>query len=160
MYIFYIDGEETWRSEGGGVCQHPGYIKVTGEISTEDWAISNYWANDPADAVYPDSFIVDYVRVYDVGQYQYPASVKNMSEKNSLRLYPNPGNDRIWLHWDTDEFIGKPEVSIINTTGQVVRFHSSMENDSSLVVEDLMSGVYLVSVRHGNNVDYVRLVKR
>jgi len=34
-----------------------------------------------------------------------------------------------------------------------------LENDSSLVVEDLVSGIYLVSVRHGNNVGYVRLFK-
>jgi len=30
-----------------------------GEISTQDWAINNWWANDPADATYPDSFLVD-----------------------------------------------------------------------------------------------------
>ena len=102
----------------------------------------------------------DYVRVYDVGQYQYPASVKNMSEKNSLRLYPNPGNDRIWLHWDPAEFTGEPKVTILNTTGQVVRSFSSADNDSSLIVEDLVTGVYMISVRHGGNVGYVRLVKR
>lgn len=66
MYVFYIDGVETWRTEGGGVCNRPGYIKVTGEISTLEWAINNLWANNPADATYPDSFLVDYVRVYDV----------------------------------------------------------------------------------------------
>lgn len=64
-YIFYIDSVETWRSIGGGVCQSPGYIKVTGEISTESWAINSSWSNNPAIAQYPDSFIVDYVRVYD-----------------------------------------------------------------------------------------------
>ncbi len=65
-YIFYVDGEETWRNVEPGVCQYPGYIKVTGEISTNDWAINNWWAMDPADATYPDSFLVDYVRVYDL----------------------------------------------------------------------------------------------
>lgn len=159
MYIFYIDGEETWRSEGGGVCQYPGYIKVTGEISTEDWANNSYWANDPADAVYPDSFIVDYVRVYDVGDYQFPAAIKDISQNNPISLYPNPGSDRIWLSWDPAEFTGQPEVSIINTTGQVVRSFGPLENDSSLVVDDLVSGIYLVSVRHGGDVGYVRLVK-
>jgi beta-glucanase (GH16 family) len=65
IYIFYIDGVEKWRTTGGGICHTKGYIKVTGEISTEDWAISQYWANNPATATYPDSFLVDYVRVYD-----------------------------------------------------------------------------------------------
>ncbi|OEJ98477.1 hypothetical protein A8C32_04485 [Flavivirga aquatica] len=65
-YIFYIDGVETWRNIGGGVCQFPGYIKVTGEISTENWAIGDNWSKNPATAQYPDYFIVDYVRVYDL----------------------------------------------------------------------------------------------
>lgn len=158
-YIFFIDGEETWRSEGGGVCENPGYVKVTGEISTQDWAINNYWANDPADAVYPDSFIVDYVRVYDVGEYQYPSGIKNYRENNPFSIYPNPGNDRIWLHWNPDEFIGEPKVSIINTTGQVVRSFSQVENDSGLNVEDLDSGFYLVSIRQGESFGYARFVK-
>lgn len=71
-YVFFIDGEETWRTEGGGVCNQPGYIKVTGEISTQEWAITDRWANDPADATYPDSFLVDYIKVYEFGDYQTP----------------------------------------------------------------------------------------
>lgn len=63
-YVFSIDGRETWRSKAGGVSQVPAYIKVTGELSTEDWAKNRSWANDPAKAVFPDHFIVDYVRVY------------------------------------------------------------------------------------------------
>ena len=63
-YRFFIDSTETWRSQAGGVSKVPAYVKVTGELSTQDWAISQYWANNPARGVYPDSFLVDYVRVY------------------------------------------------------------------------------------------------
>jgi len=42
----------------------PAYVKITGELSTEPWAVCEYWANDPENGVYPDSFLVDYVRVY------------------------------------------------------------------------------------------------
>lgn len=65
VYIFYIDGVEQWRSTGGGICNQPGYIKVTGEISTEAWAITDSWAKNPANATYPDYFKIDYVRVYE-----------------------------------------------------------------------------------------------
>ncbi len=99
-YIFFIDGEETWRTEGGGVCNQAGYIKVTGEISSQDWAINNWWANDPADATYPDSFLVDYVRVYEVGDYQYPASTKMLPGAESHEIYPNPARDQIVVEWD------------------------------------------------------------
>ena len=57
-YVFYVDGEETWRTDDGGVCQAPLYIKLSDEIGD--------WAGDIADAKLPDAFYVDYVRVYDV----------------------------------------------------------------------------------------------
>ena len=43
-YVFFIDGKETWRSEGGGVCNLPGFVIVSGELSTESWATSLYLA--------------------------------------------------------------------------------------------------------------------
>ncbi len=57
-YIFYIDGKETWRTNAGGVCQVPLYIKLSDEIGK--------WAGDISKAKLPDRFLVDYVRVYDV----------------------------------------------------------------------------------------------
>ena len=35
-YVFYVDGNETWRTTAGGVCQVPLYIKLSDEIG--DWA--------------------------------------------------------------------------------------------------------------------------
>jgi beta-glucanase (GH16 family) len=64
VYVFLIDGTETWRSSAGGVSKVPAYVKITGELSTESWAINEYWSNDPRKATYPDSMVVDYVRVY------------------------------------------------------------------------------------------------
>jgi beta-glucanase (GH16 family) len=63
-YVFFIDGQEVWRTIGGGVCNQPGYLLITGEISTESWATANSWAMDPENAVYPDYFLVDWVHVY------------------------------------------------------------------------------------------------
>ncbi|MCF8261873.1 MAG: glycoside hydrolase family 16 protein [Melioribacteraceae bacterium] len=63
-YVFFIDSVETWRTSSGGVSKVPAYVKITGELSTLDWAKGTEWANDPAKAVFPDSFVVDYVRVY------------------------------------------------------------------------------------------------
>ena len=63
-YRFYADGVETWRSDAGGVSKVPAYVKITGELSTEDWSIREGLANDPAKAEYPDYYIIDWVRVY------------------------------------------------------------------------------------------------
>jgi len=57
-YVFYIDKQEVWRTDGGGVCEVPLYIKLSDEIGD--------WAGDIKKAVLPDFFLVDYVRVYDI----------------------------------------------------------------------------------------------
>ena len=57
-YVFYVDGKETWRTNAGGVCQVPLYIKLSDEIGD--------WAGDIRKATLPDQFLVDYVRVYDL----------------------------------------------------------------------------------------------
>lgn len=57
-YIFYIDGVETWRNNYGGVCQVPVYLKISDEIGS--------LGGDIRKANLPDSFKVDYVRVYDL----------------------------------------------------------------------------------------------
>lgn len=57
-YVFYIDGQETWRTNAGGVCQTPLFIKLSDEVGD--------WAGDIRKAQLPDRFLVDYVRVYDL----------------------------------------------------------------------------------------------
>ncbi|MBN2414135.1 glycoside hydrolase family 16 protein [candidate division KSB1 bacterium] len=64
-YVFYVDSLETWRTNAGGVSKVPAYVKITGELSTEPWAINEYWASDPKRSIFPDYFLVDYVRVYE-----------------------------------------------------------------------------------------------
>jgi len=57
-YVFYVDGKETWRTSAGGVSQVPAYIKLSDEVGK--------WAGDIKNAILPDYFYVDYVRVYDM----------------------------------------------------------------------------------------------
>ena len=59
-YVFYVDGEEEWRTSAGGVCQVPLYLKLSDEIEFDGWA------GDIRDSTVPDEFLTDYVRVYDL----------------------------------------------------------------------------------------------
>ncbi|MBN1558923.1 family 16 glycosylhydrolase [candidate division KSB1 bacterium] len=77
LYVFYIDGIESWRTNAGGISKVPAYVKVTGELSTEPWAIGTGWANDPTKATWPDSFIIDYVRVYRLEETVFTAPMPN-----------------------------------------------------------------------------------
>ncbi|MDZ7616134.1 MAG: glycoside hydrolase family 16 protein [Patescibacteria group bacterium] len=65
-YVFYVDGKETWRTNAGGVCQVPLYIKLSNEIGD--------WAGDITKAELPDRFLIDYVRVYDLVDAEKPAA--------------------------------------------------------------------------------------
>lgn len=56
QYIFFIDGEETWRTDAGGVLQKPAYLKIS--IETGEWA------GDIDSEVLPKQMVVDYVKVY------------------------------------------------------------------------------------------------
>ena len=56
-YVFYVDGQETWRSSAGGVSQVPEFIKLTEEIGK--------WGGEIEKASLPDYCEVDYVRVYE-----------------------------------------------------------------------------------------------
>jgi beta-glucanase (GH16 family) len=61
-YVFYVDGEETWRTTAGGVCQKPAYAKLTEEIGP--------WAGKIGSAKLPDQFVIDYVRVFEAADAQ------------------------------------------------------------------------------------------
>ena len=54
-YIFYVDGQETWRTTEA-ISQRGQYLILSLEVGN--------WAGDIKKAALPDSFFVDYVRVY------------------------------------------------------------------------------------------------
>ena len=54
-YVFYVDGQETWRTDKA-ISHRPEYIILSLEVGK--------WAGDIAAATLPDSLLVDYVRVY------------------------------------------------------------------------------------------------
>jgi beta-glucanase (GH16 family) len=64
-YIFFVDGQETWRTAAGGVSQVPQWVKLSGEVDTTDGAANIWWANTPYPKNFPDKFIIDWVRVYE-----------------------------------------------------------------------------------------------
>lgn len=148
-YLFFVDGKQVWDSSKSltikGVCNQPGYVKVTAEISTEDWAINQWWSNDPAKATYPDTFKVDYVRVY---QFATPTSANSLKQDKTMNIYPNPANGSISV--DLPESISdneKVDIQIVNSTGHVVKTFKQIYNPSELLVDDLSHGLYFLTVQ-------------
>ena len=64
-YIFYINGEETFRTSFGGVSQNEEYLILSVEMRGEN-GIPSERDNAPAEET---QFIVDYVRVYQYNEY-------------------------------------------------------------------------------------------
>ncbi len=56
-YIYYIDGKETWRTKGGGICENPLYMKVSIEAAK--------WVSELNEDRLPSEMVVDYVRAYE-----------------------------------------------------------------------------------------------
>jgi beta-glucanase (GH16 family) len=63
LYIFYIDGKVTWRTNAGGVCQTPNYIILSEEIGNFGTGPEAWGGGPISEAALPDRFEVDYVRV-------------------------------------------------------------------------------------------------
>ncbi|MCH5186481.1 MAG: tyrosine-protein phosphatase [Oscillospiraceae bacterium] len=83
-YIFYVDGEETWRSAAGGICPLGGDIRLTVEAAA--WA----GAGTPeAIAALPAHMDVDFVRVWDTNPYiggEYPIPAETNTGDIEVRL--------------------------------------------------------------------------
>jgi alpha-L-fucosidase len=94
-YVFYVNGQETWRTSAGGVSQVPQFAKLTEEIGR--------WGGDIIQADLPDEFVVDYVRVYDtVGQEQSAADYRRKTLIcQAANVRPSPQQ----LAWQELEFI-------------------------------------------------------
>ncbi len=63
-YVFYVDGMETWRVDGP-VSHTEQFILVSTEVMGYRRGNRDQPSDAVRDAVLPDAFIVDYVRVYD-----------------------------------------------------------------------------------------------
>ncbi len=73
-YIFYVDGRETWRSKGGGVCPLDGYMLLT--VESAAWAGSG---TEKSIKALPAQMEVDYVRVWDTNPYFKSGAAPNES---------------------------------------------------------------------------------
>ncbi|MBN2807021.1 MAG: family 16 glycosylhydrolase [Prolixibacteraceae bacterium] len=156
-YLFYIDGVQVWETTGGGVCNQPGYLKVTGEISTEDWAVNEWWANTPDTTFYPDSFLVDYVRVY-----QFPDSATGAIQMESpvLKVYPNPAGEVITVSAGASSFEqAASEILVLNAAGKVVKELKNVYLPVDLALQDFEKGIYGLMIHTNGKHQHHRFIK-
>lgn len=77
------------------------------------------------------------------------------NELSSLKLYPNPSNDRIKISADTPI----DAVNIHDMNGRMVYTQNSVSGDGVIDISNLTNGIYYVNVYSGNKMSFQKLVK-
>jgi alpha-L-fucosidase len=107
-YVFYVNGQETWRTRAGGVSQVPQYAKLTEEIGK--------WGGDISQANLPDYFVVDYVRVYEI--VDEALSAEDYRRKALIAQAANVRPSPQQLDWQELEFIAFIHFTVNTFTGR------------------------------------------
>lgn len=74
---------------------------------------------------------------------------------NSFRVYPNPVNDKLTVEWN-----GKAEISVCNSLGQIIISEKDAVNSIEINTQSWQTGIYLLSVQHGNSIVFRKIVKQ
>ncbi len=81
--------------------------------------------------------------------HQHMLYVSDVLDNNQLPLYPNPARTEIYV--TIPNFHGKPNISMYNTHGQLVKAMVLEENARKIRVSDLPAGMYLIKAQTDNN---------
>jgi len=73
---------------------------------------------------------------------------------NTINIYPNPANDKIFFHNVEENAI----ISLFNPEGKGIRVMQSVENSNSLDVSDLPAGIYLLQVLTSKGLKFCKLM--
>ena len=82
------------------------------------------------------------------------ATPEFIATANTLKLYPNPTCDNIYIETEVDT----EKVQLINFTGQVILEQIIRDNKTEINTSDIKSGIYFVKVFSINNITTRKLV--
>ena len=84
-----------------------------------------------------------------------PTSVKEITYDNHVNLYPNPAKNELII--SIADFDGIMRVELFDMTGKQI-VDKTMENNSSLNVSHLQSGIYIANITFGNHLVQKQIV--
>jgi hypothetical protein len=105
------------------------------------------------------SFVVDYIRVYELGDYEGPTDIELKSKASPFQFYPNPASDQIFINWEESQIDSPVDISILNINGQIVKEYSDVSANSEMQMSDISKGIYFLAIRQGGINTYFKFVK-
>ncbi|MEZ4721477.1 MAG: M43 family zinc metalloprotease [Flavobacteriales bacterium] len=87
--------------------------------------------------------------------------INTVEEQNSLMLYPNPVNDRLYIQTAETLMESNLNVEIFNTDGQSLRIQKSVSGNSMVEIDvtHLPSGLYFARVSRSSETTVIRFIK-
>ncbi|MBI3509546.1 MAG: T9SS type A sorting domain-containing protein [Bacteroidetes bacterium] len=86
-----------------------------------------------------------------------PLGIKNVSEENSIGVYPNPSNGNFTISWKPKTAAAKLEV--YDVSGKVVLVQTINRSTTELNIENFSSGIYFLRIEDGATVAATKLIK-
>jgi hypothetical protein len=121
-------------------------------------------------AVIPDSTYTLKIAIADVGDARYDSGVLiklhsftsgeyigiETQKTNSFRVYPNPANDFVVIRSNNNDLI--ETVTITDLTGKIIRSEIFATNEGKINIEDLNSGLYILTISSKSGTNSQKLV--
>ncbi len=81
--------------------------------------------------------------------------INQAENSDSFRVYPNPVNDKLTVEWN-----GKAEITVCNSLGQIIISEKDAVSSLEIDTQHWQTGIYLLSVQHGNSIVFRKIVKQ
>lgn len=91
--------------------------------------------------------VFDSVSCYNYSDYIYYKINDIFELNNTIKIYPNPGNDIVYISINENDFIGGIEYELINYLGEIILSDKMSDRLAILNVSGLSSGVYLLKMK-------------
>ncbi len=90
---------------------------------------------------------------YDIGAYEFSQLTSTNDFKLDFNIYPNPATKTLRI--SNANLSNEPlQVQIINSNGQEVLSNQTFQNDESINLESLQTGLYLIRIKHNSQTKY------
>lgn len=94
--------------------------------------------------------------IYYIVEIEGTVGVNNTPAEQQLKVYPNPAKDQVTIALGTDKT--NASVALINLSGQKVMERQTADNELTLNVAQIPSGVYVIAIEKGAIHSYEKIV--